>query len=357
MAKIRAFSELTNIFAKKFTGRIINGVLMKKIIGIGNALVDVMTRLDSETLLDKLSFPKGSMQLVDIEKSRVIKEKTARFVDSQASGGSAANTIHGLAMLGVETGFIGSIGNDTTGKIFENDMKSAGVKTHLLRKNTETGTAVAMITPDSERTFATHLGAATEMGSEDLDPLLFLGYDIFYIEGYLITNIELVQKACKIAKDMGLKIVIDLASFNVVDAFIDDFRDIVDRYVDIIFANEDEAKSFTGLGPHESLEMLGSKCEIAVVKIGKEGSLIKRGDEELTIGSLDVTSIDTTGAGDLYAAGFLYGLAREDSLKKCGQYGTLLAANVIGVFGPKMEQERWSKIKRQLINIQIGESL
>ena len=324
---------------------------MKKVLGIGNALVDVMTILDNDEVLKRLSFPKGSMQLVDHKLSNRIKEETANFVDRLASGGSAANTIHGLAKLGVRTGFIGSIGNDSTGDIFENDMKGAGVKTHLLRKTMETGTAVAMITSDSERTFATHLGAATELGGEDLTPELFNGYDFFYMEGYLINNIELVRRACKLAKEAGLKIVIDLASFNVVDAFINDFREIIEKYVDIVFANEEEARSFTGLGPQEALSMLGSKCEIAIVKIGKDGSLIKRGSEEIRIQSYDVQSLDTTGAGDLYAAGFLYGLAEGDSLKKCGQLGTLLAGHVIEVFGPKMDDEKWERIIGEIQNI------
>ncbi len=143
---------------------------MKRILGIGNALVDVMTLIDSETVLEKFSLPKGSMQLVDGELSARIKSETIKFKRNLASGGSAANTIHGLAMLGVKTGFIGSVGNDDTGDFFENDMKKAGVSTYLSRRNSITGTAVALISPDSERTFATHLGAAVELQAGDLNP-------------------------------------------------------------------------------------------------------------------------------------------------------------------------------------------
>src|SRR3989339_26298 len=186
---------------------------MKRILGIGNALVDVMTRIDNDKVLNDFELPKGSMQMVDHEKSARVKSGTGKFIKSLASGGSAANTIHGLAMLGVETGFIGSIGKDDTGDFFENDMKSAGVNTLLIRRDTVTGTAVALISPDSERTFATHLGAATELEASDLDEALFKGYDILYLEGYLIFNKPLVETACRMAKENNMKVALDLASY------------------------------------------------------------------------------------------------------------------------------------------------
>ena len=165
---------------------------MKRILGIGNALVDVMTLLEGDFILQEFSLPKGSMQLVDREKSEGIKSATSYFPRKLSSGGSAANTIHGLAMLGADTGFIGSIGRDDTGDFFENDMKKAGINTLLIRRNSVTGTAVALITNDTERTFATHLGAAIELASSDLKPMLFEGYDILYLEGYLINDFQVV---------------------------------------------------------------------------------------------------------------------------------------------------------------------
>ncbi len=318
---------------------------MKNVLGIGNALVDVMTILPDDKVIEDLNFPKGSMQLVDRDMSAKIKDNTEHLKTNLASGGSAANTMHGLAMMGMDAGFIGSVGRDKTGDFFESDMRNAGVNTYLLRKNIETGTAVAMITPDTERTFATHLGAATELNEKDLKINLFTGYDYLYMEGYLITNRELVEKACKLAKEKGIKVAVDLASFNVVDAFLDDLRDIIVKYVDIIFANEEEAKSFTSKEPFEALNILSEICEIAVVKTGSKGSLIKRGEEIVKVDTLSVVSRDTTGAGDLYAAGFLYGLCCDDNLENCGAYGSILAGNVIEVIGPKMDDERWGKIK------------
>jgi sugar/nucleoside kinase (ribokinase family) len=324
---------------------------MKKILGIGNALVDVVTLIDDEKILQRFDLPKGSMQMVDGEKSKTVKEGTANFKRTFASGGSAANTIHGLSMLGVSSGFIGSIGKDETGDFFENDFSKAGVKTFLYRRTSPTGTAVALITPDSERTFATHLGAAVELNAEDLDPKDFKEYDILYIEGYLIFNKPLVVAACKIAKENKMKIAVDLASYNVVEARLSDFKEIVVNYVDIIFANEEEAKAFTGLDAETALFHLSDLCEIAVVKVGSMGSWLKRGEEVIKIGTIKADCKDTTGAGDLYAAGFLYGYANNLDLEKCGLIGAILSGKVIEIPGARLDHTKWDEIKNLISDI------
>ena len=327
---------------------------MKKILGIGNALVDILTFIDNDKILDLFSLPKGSMQLVDSEKSHQVKEGTSGFPRSKASGGSAANTIHGLAMLGAETGFIGTVGKDETGDFFENDMKKAGVKTMLQRRDTETGTAVALISTDSERTFATHLGAAVELNAEDLDPDFFNDFDILYLEGYLIFNKPLVERACQIAKSKGMKVALDLASYNVVEAKLDDFRDLIEKYADIIFANEEEARAFTAMEPEYALKQIAEVSEIAVVKVGKEGSWIKRGEEILKVGTMEVNCIDTTGAGDLYASGFLFGYANDLSLDNCGLLGSLLAGHVISITGARMDDQMWEDIRSSKLSLFNG---
>jgi sugar/nucleoside kinase (ribokinase family) len=321
---------------------------MERILGIGNALVDVMTLIDNDNILQKFRLPKGSMQLVDGEKSAQIKSETINFKRNLASGGSAANTIHGLAMLGVESGFIGSVGKDDTGDFFQNDMKHAGVQTFLSRRDSITGTAVALISPDSERTFATHLGAAVELQSCDLNAEDFKYFNILYLEGYLIINKPLVERACEIAKRNNMKISLDLSSYNVVEAKLNDFKEIIEKYVDILFANEDEAKSFTGFAPSEALNSLAMLCDIAVIKVGSNGSFIKHGEEIIKIGTIPVQCIDTTGAGDLYASGFLYGYARGLSLDKCGLFGSVLAGHVIEIVGARMDEHRWKKIMEML---------
>jgi sugar/nucleoside kinase (ribokinase family) len=254
-------------------------------------------------------------------------------------------------MLGIQTGFIGSIGEDETGDFFESDFRKAGVKTSLKRRKTRTGTAVALVTPDSERTFATHLGAAVELEAPDLNLCDFRGYDIFYLEGYLINNKSLVKEACRIAKSLKMKIALDLSSYNVVLDKIIDFKEIVRSYVNILFANGEEARAFTGLEPSAALSRLSELCEIAVVKIGAEGSWIKHGEEIIKIGTIPVISKDTTGAGDLYASGFLYGMANNESLENCGLYGAILSGKVIEVIGARLTPEKWDEIRKMMSEI------
>ena len=324
---------------------------MGRILGIGNALVDVITIINDDQTLERFALPKGSMQLVDREKSEMIKSETKTFKQRLASGGSAANTIHGLAMIGEKTGFIGSIGKDQLGDFFEKDMKAAGINTLLSRRDTITGTAVALISPNSERTFATHLGAAVELEAGDLNPEDFNGYNILYMEGYLIINKTLVETACRIARERNIKIALDLSSYNVVEANRENFKEIVQKYVDIVFANEEEARAFTGMDPEDALNRISKFCEIAVIKVGSEGSMVKRGDEIIKIDPSKVNLKDTTGAGDLYASGFLYGYSNRLDLGKCGQIGALMAGKVIEIIGARMEESGFKEIKTDIMQI------
>jgi len=321
---------------------------MKKVIGIGNALVDLMTEIKNDSLLAELNLPKGSMQLVDKNVSRNIIEKTKNFQRTIASGGSAANTIHGLARLGIETGFIGKIGKDEMGKYFKADMEKSNIKTYLLESTSDSGVAVALVSPDGERTFAVHLGAAIELITEDLSPSFFKGYDLLHIEGYLLQNYSLIETACDMAKKNGLKVSLDLASFNVVEAHRDFLTYISKEFADIIFANEDEAKAMTGHDPEEAVNHIAQWCDVAIVKIGKEGSLIKTGGELFKINSEKANVIDTTGAGDLYASGFLFGLLNEISINECGRIGSLLGKHVIEQIGAKISDKEWENIKKKI---------
>ncbi|MFO7745617.1 MAG: adenosine kinase, partial [Psychroflexus sp.] len=239
---------------------------MDKVLGIGNALVDIMTKLDNDEFLKEFNLPKGSMQLVDQDFIKKISKATEKFEKHQSSGGSASNTIHGLARLGVDSGFIGKVGEDELGDFFYEDMKKSNIDPKLLKSTTDSGRAVALISPDSERTFATFLGAAIDLVPEDLTNKLFEGYKYLHIEGYLVQNHDLLLKASKLAKENGLKISLDLASYNVVEDNLEFLKSYINDFVDIIFANEEESKAFTGKEPKESLDELAKNCEIAVVK-------------------------------------------------------------------------------------------
>ncbi len=324
---------------------------MARIITMGNALVDVMTLLEGDETLDNLNLPKGSMQLVDFETSQKILKYTDNLKKSLACGGSAANTARSLAELGAEIAYVGKVGLDETGKFFEKDTVDAGVIPLLSSSVTPTGTAIALVSKDSERTFATYLGAAAEISPDDINAKLFEGYDLLHIEGYLIFNNELIEKVVKTAKTCGLKVSIDLASYNVVEANLDFLRTIINKYVDIVFANEEEAKAFTGKNPCEALEYISEMCEIAIVKLGEHGSMIKNNNCVVEESAIKVLPIDTTGAGDNFAAGFLYGYINGWSFEKSAKAGSILAGNVIEVVGTKMDKSRWTKIKEKIADL------
>ena len=192
------------------------------------------------------------------------------------------------------------------------------------------------------------MGAALEMVPEDLKPEYFEGYDYFHIEGYLVQNQALIRRAVEMAHDAGCIISLDMASYNVVesnDAFL---HDIVDKYVDIVFANESEAKAFTKMAPREALDEIAKHCSIAVVKVGKDGSMVKKGDEYYYIGAWPANTIDATGAGDTYAAGFLYAHSLGMPLKVCGEVGSIIAAKVVEVIGTKIDIPRWKAAKKEI---------
>ncbi|HBC77237.1 MAG TPA: adenosine kinase, partial [Bacteroidales bacterium] len=206
-------------------------------------------------------------------------------------------------------------------------------------------------THDSERTFATHLGAAVELTTDDLKPMLFEGYDILYLEGYLINDFPLIEMACKIAKENKMMVALDLASYNVVEENLESFKKIVSGYVDILFANEQESKAFTGFEPKEALAVLSVMADTVILKAGADGSWLKRTDELIKVTAFPVKCIDTTGAGDLYAAGFLYGLAKDQNLERCGIIGSLMAGKVIEIVGARMDKEKFREIKKEIEEI------
>ena len=319
-----------------------------KILGIGNALVDILVPMETEELLEKFKLPKGSMQLSGIDVVNGILSEIDPAKIFFNSGGSAANTIHGLAKLGAKTGYLGKVGSDNHGDFFKTDLTQNKIQPHLSLGQNETGKAMALISPDSERTFATYLGSAIELTKDDLTDNIFEHYDILHIEGYLVQNKELIKSALAKAKKLGLKVSIDLASYNIVEENREFLESLIKDYVDFVFANEEEAKALTGQEPKEALETIAAMSEIAIVKIGERGSLIKKGNEKVEVGIIPVKAVDTTGAGDLYAAGFLFGLITEASLENCGKYGALLAGNVIEQVGAKIPLDKWEKILKDI---------
>lgn len=256
-----------------------------------------------------------------------------------------------MAQLGCKVGFIGKVGHDTTGDFFVQALENLGIEPIVFRGQERSGKCVSLISADGERTMVTHLGAALELSAEEIEPTIFDGYDCLYIEGYLVQSHELILKAARTAKECGLEVAIDLASFNIVAENLTFLRELVREYVDIVFANEDEAKTFTcEAEPLNALQAISEMAGLAVVKIGTKGALIKRGDEVVHVGIMAAAKrVDTTGAGDFYAAGFLSGLTEGLTLRQCGTIGAITAGKVIEVVGTTFGEEAWQDIFR-LVN-------
>ena len=318
---------------------------MKKILGIGNALVHILLNIDDDDILRQNGLDKGGMVMIDADRKKEIHNRIKGMEQSCATGGSTSNTIHGLARLGAPAGYIGKIGRDEMGDFFRREMARFHVTPHLIESDVDTGIATTFISQDAERTFATYLGAAAMMTSDELDPKVFDQYDCIHVEGYLIFNHDLILKVCQIAKEKGLKISMDMASYNIIEANYDFVKMLLTDYVDIIFANEEEAKAFTGKEGREALEELSKYCPVAIVKVGKEGSFIKMNGEVTQVGVIPVKAVDSTGAGDIYAAGFLYGLMNDYTPEKAGELAAYLAGRVIEHIGAKLPDEVWDEVK------------
>ncbi len=332
---------------------------MKRVIGIGNALTDMLVNLKSDTVLGKYQLAKGSMTLVNSEYQNEIAKSVAGMPYSLSLGGSAGNTIRAMAQLGCKVGFIGKVGVDKTGDFFEQALVNLGVEPIIFRGEDRSGRCMSLVSQDGERTMATSLGAALELRHEEVQPTVFDGYDCLYIEGYLVQDHALIENVIKAAKEAGLKVAIDLASFNVVEENLEFLLSLVRNYVDILFANEDEARVFSGEDePLNSLQYISEMCEIVVVKIGTKGALIKRGTEAVHVGIMAAAKrVDTTGAGDFYAAGFLSGLCSGLTLRQCGTIGAITAGKVIEVVGTTFGEEAWQDIERLVTKVKCDKYL
>ena len=328
---------------------------MEKIIGIGNALVDILVRLKEDTFLEQMQLPKGGMTLIDEAQQRELRTCMQGLQVEQSTGGSAGNTILALASLGASVGFVGKTGRDALGRFYAESQKAAGIDARLLQCDLPTGVANTFISPDGERTFGTCLGAAATLQANDITPALFEGVGLAHIEGYLVQNHDLMEAICQTAMEMSVQLSLDLASYNVVAADLPFFRHLVQDYIDIVFANEEEAAAFTGQkNPMEALRQIAALKCLAVVKLGSKGASARLGREEVVVGAHKVSVVDTTAAGDFFAGGFLYALTRGESLKECLSCGALLSEHVIGVVGTKLPEEEWKEISVQcsMFNVQ-----
>lgn len=321
---------------------------MDKVIGIGNALVDVLVRLEDDATLSRLGLPKGGMQLIDDARHQSLSQQILPLCPARATGGSAGNAVLALANLGAEPGFIGRVGDDETGRFFLDNCRLTGIDARLIVGPGRSGVANTFITPDAERTFATYLGVAGQLTAADVAPELLSGYQLLHIEGYLVQNHELILHTCRLAKELGMRVSIDLASYNVVESNLALLRDLVSRYIDVVFANEEESRAFTeGKQPEDALREIASMADVAVVKLGSRGATAMQSGREARVPGRSLGVVDTTAAGDFFAGGFLYALCQGASLEGCLRMGTLLASHIIQVVGTRLPAEAWDEIRHE----------
>ena len=306
---------------------------------IGNALVDVLATVD-EGFLVRENIVKGSMNLVDIKRSKHLHS----LVNSRTemSGGSAANTAYGLASLGGRAGFIGKISADRLGESFSHDLDTVGVKFFpgVTCETEDTGRCLIVVTPDGNRTMNTFLGAASLLDAADISRTAVQSAAVVFLEGYLFDKDaakEAFRTAAEYAHAAGRKVALTLSDSFCVDRHRADFLSLVKNDIDILFSNEDELKALYQVDSiNDGLHQLRDNCEFAAVTRNEHGSVVIDGDEVIIIDAEPVDSVvDATGAGDMYAAGFLYGFVRGKPIEQCGKIGSIVASEVITQMGPR----------------------
>jgi sugar/nucleoside kinase (ribokinase family) len=325
--------------------------LMLDVVGVGNAIVDVLAQAD-DGLLDELGLDKGAMTLIDAERADVLYDRMASAIE--VSGGSAANTLTGIASFGGRGAYIGKVRDDQLGAVFSHDIRAAGIdyRSRPVDEGAPTARCLIFVTPDAQRTMQTYLGVSVELGPDDIDPEAIGAAQITYLEGYLFDKEPAKKafvKAAELAHAAGRKVALSLSDPFCVDRHRGAFRHLVSGHVDVLFANEVEIVSLFEAGSFDdAVGAIRGHCEIAALTRGAEGSLIVTAGEVVEIAAEPVERVvDTTGAGDLFAAGVLYGLTQGFELGTCGHLGSVAAGEVIGHYGARPQSPLSDLAKRQ----------
>jgi sugar/nucleoside kinase (ribokinase family) len=321
-------------------------------LGVGSPIVDSLARVD-DAFLPKVDAARGGMTLVDAQRMANTLAQISGGL-TEAPGGSAGNTIVAMARLGSKTDMLGKIGDDTTGAFYVKSMEAAGATSTRIKHGAgPSARCLSMITPDSERTMLTCLAAAATLTPDEITTADVAGCRLVYVEGYMFFNRSLVDKLIEVCAENKVDIALDLGSFTVVNVTKSDLPEILKKHVRAVFANEDEAKALLGDLPEETMaKKLGELCPLAVLKLGKRGSLIVEGGKLTRVQPILVeNAVDTTGAGDYWAAGFLHAWLKGASLEKCGECGSILGAEVVQVIGASLDSAVWTKIREKVASV------
>jgi len=322
------------------------------VLGIGNAIVDVLAHAEDSFIAEN-SLDKGIMRLIEADEAEALYAKMGPGIE--ISGGSAANTIAGIASLGGNASFIGKVCDDQLGQVFGHDIRSLGVAfdSAPVKGQPPTARCLILVTPDAQRTMNTFLGACVELGPEDVDADKVTAAEITYMEGYLWDKPrakDAFVKAAGLAHDAGRKVSLTLSDPFCVERHRDSFRELIDGHIDILFANEAEILSLYQVDTIEqALEAVRGECETAAITRSEKGSVILQGTDVYEVPAEPVAKVvDTTGAGDLYAAGFLFGYAEGRHAAECGRMGAIAAAEVISHMGARPEVDLAKLVRERL---------
>ena len=316
------------------------------VLGFGTAILDLLVRTDDAFVAEHSGGGKGGMVLIDDAACNKMLSLLPEY--TVAPGGSAGNTLAGLLRLGIGGRMMGKVGRDEQGDLYRDRFAKLGgdISAFKFSETTRTGCCICLVTPDSERTMRTCLGAASEITEKDFRPEDLDGVDLVHLEGYQLYSPGMFELLLAEAKKRNIPVSFDFSSYEIVKTFRNRIETLL-KDVSIIFANEEEAAEFVGrdkFSPEYALDVLSGYCDTAVVKLGKKGALLRRNGETVSVEAELVNAVDTTGAGDLWQAGFLYGHLTGKSLETCGKLGAALGAEVVSVLGGVIPEEGWQRI-------------
>lgn len=322
----------------------------KRVLGVGSPLLDILAPVEESFLAANIEGEKGGMMLTASENIDRVVELLDCKIDI-VPGGAAGNTVFALAELGIPVAMLGKTGSDRYGEIYCSGLEQAGGSREgfFITEEIPTGKCLSLITPDGERTMRTFFGASSALTPEEVKSLDFSRYSLVYIEGYQLFHRRMIEEVLRQAKNAGCRIALDLASFEVVSQFKDELTAMLENYVDLLFANEEEAAALLGSdSPQNHAAKLAQMCEVAAVKLGRAGAVIAAQGRIVPIAIEPVTPVDTTAAGDLWAAGFLYGYLNGKPLELCGKFASITAKEVVQVVGSKIPADRWRAIRNEI---------
>lgn len=323
------------------------------VYGVGNAIMDLQVQC-RDAVLDSIGVEKGIMTLSEEAQQRQVLAGLSDHPVNQCSGGSAANTIVGVADFGGKAAYACKVGSDAFGTQYLDEMRSLGINVEVAPSQGDTGTCVVLITPDAQRTMLTHLGVSSTLGPDDINAAEIARAKYVYIEGYLFTGDSTkaaALKAIELAKQQGVKVALTVSDPFLIDLFRDQFIELIEGPVDLLFCNEQEARALTGCDdPVDCAQAIHKHAENVALTLGKNGSILMHEGEVIAVESLPVKAVDTTGAGDMYAAGVLYGITNGLSWQQAGHLGSHAAAQIVSRLGARLPKSYTEQEIRNLLS-------